>query len=523
MKKYEKGSLMIEILAVLALISLITPMLFRQVSRRNEEVTRINVATEMRSIKDAMSAYIQTYELELSKDLGLMDANEKYTSIKSSDAKQDKMSESQRGHFANFLVGNSALDFLNDYHLYFSGYTVPTYTGSSGSALQPITGDMYRPVIVGVVVQKESSGKLSTASRIASLIGTEGGVVESKGGKLMGIGGTWSMEIDGFEQYAVGAVTAFDADSNSKLLDNLKIKDFHGDTASATYMAAQGFHATHFLSVGTDPEGTSCLINPGESGMEVVGSWQDLKDGSSEKCKPLFEVNGTTGEVFIAGAIRAKEEVPDSLKEPPKDKDGNVIDIPCSDALPCPAGLVCENSQCVYSHYSLDPAYTSVMNDIKVMSRGGARLSEILPDYISREIKVVESGSGETIDAPKCPKGYIQAITVQPTSRELGQLRGVVQDGEKNVTGLIKDDRMVIKIQPKGISADPDIDGFWGDTNNQGLVGWIVSAEVSTITTDAGGNVDSSVTTEINADLLVHTYCVFDSGKFEIPDKNRTE
>ena len=74
-------------------------------------------------------------------------------------------------------------------------------------------------------------------------------------------------------------------------------------------------------------------------------------------------------------------------------------------------------------NYVLDPQYTSVMNDIKIMSRGGAKLSEILPNYILKEVKTLRPGStrisslGElpwdknngwkvTIPANYCPKGY---------------------------------------------------------------------------------------------------------------------
>ena len=230
MKKYEKGSLMIEILAVLALISLITPMLFKQVSRRNDEVTRINIATEMRAIKDGMSAYIQTYEERIAQRLGLQDGSGNYTS--GAGPKLEKFGEAEVGELVEgFLMGSSAKDYLSpekgDYELYFYGYNVPVYVDASGSAQQPISGDMYRPVIMGVVVQKGDAvaDRLSTASRIASLIGSEGGVAETAG-KITGIGEAWAMDIPGAKKYAVAAVTAFDADSNSKLLDNLKIKDF---------------------------------------------------------------------------------------------------------------------------------------------------------------------------------------------------------------------------------------------------------------------------------------------------------
>ena len=49
-----------------------------------------------------------------------------------------------------------------------------------------------------------------------------------------------------------------------------------------------------------------------------------------------------------------------------------------------------------YSRYEVDPAFVSVMNDIKLTSRGGAHLADILPNYINKGIYVLSNtyGSG---------------------------------------------------------------------------------------------------------------------------------
>ena len=100
-------------------------------------------------------------------------------------------------------------------------------------------------------------------------------------------------------------------------------------------------------------------------------------------------------------------------------------------------------------YYEVNPAYTSVMNDIKLASRGGARLSDILPDYINKGIYVadntyadaegftwedasgglpgndVESAATECsncdtspwlgfVPAPLCPPAYESVITLEP-------------------------------------------------------------------------------------------------------------
>lgn len=109
-----------------------------------------------------------------------------------------------------------------------------------------------------------------------------------------------------------------------------------------------------------------------------------------------------------------------------------------------------------YDAYQVNPAYTSVMHDIKLTTRGGARLSDILPDFINKGIYVLDntykeeegkkewekytvkaiSGGGFTVDSPsecdandgdciaspwlgfvptpQCPPGYSKVITINP-------------------------------------------------------------------------------------------------------------
>lgn len=127
-----------------------------------------------------------------------------------------------------------------------------------------------------------------------------------------------------------------------------------------------------------------------------------------------------------------------------------------------------------YDTYMVNPAYTSVMHDIKLTTRGGARLSDILPDFINKGIyitsntykddiktmsfkfdtsskKVVPSGDGDTakplsgpiilgesdswaspylgfVPAPQCPPGYNRVITMAPQSFMMAQA-GQMQKG----------------------------------------------------------------------------------------------
>ncbi|MBP1532195.1 MAG: hypothetical protein ILA52_01690 [Alphaproteobacteria bacterium] len=125
-----------------------------------------------------------------------------------------------------------------------------------------------------------------------------------------------------------------------------------------------------------------------------------------------------------------------------------------------------------YDTYMVNPAYTSVMNDIKVVSRGGARLSDILPDFITKAIYVasndkdesmmdnfvftLKKGSGNgheplrlttaeasnpnyswsspylgIVPAPQCPPGYGRVITVNPTSMQMAQAGKLFYDSQR--------------------------------------------------------------------------------------------
>ena len=113
-----------------------------------------------------------------------------------------------------------------------------------------------------------------------------------------------------------------------------------------------------------------------------------------------------------------------------------------------------------YDAYQVNPAYTSVMHDIKLTTRGGARLSDILPDFINKGIYVVDNsydenvpywgnldvsvsggvlkadiGSGAVcsshtcwtspwlglIPTPLCPPGYARVVTISPAGWAMGQ------------------------------------------------------------------------------------------------------
>ena len=140
-----------------------------------------------------------------------------------------------------------------------------------------------------------------------------------------------------------------------------------------------------------------------------------------------------------------------------------------------------ESPRVAYDRYMINPAYTSVMHDIKLTTRGGARLSDILPDFINKGIYLVnnsyteegtsfdnikptvtEGGRIETnfkeqligggykntyasafmgiVPAPQCPPGYARVITLTPATFQMAQAGNIryvnLRGGENSDTNL---------------------------------------------------------------------------------------
>lgn len=175
----------------------------------------------------------------------------------------------------------------------------------------------------------------------------------------------------------------------------------------------------------------------------------EIKDNYREKFATV--PNGPTGEVTPGGYIAADRFIAHNLPT-----DGALS--ASADGFSTGANSIkgTDGSAIVsYDQYEVNPAYTSVMHDIKLTTRGGARLSDILPDFINKGIYVVDntyvdevkwsgqqnpltdpnnfredtSGSAEAftsaylgfVPTPTCPQGYSKVITINPSGWAMAQ------------------------------------------------------------------------------------------------------
>ena len=175
---------------------------------------------------------------------------------------------------------------------------------------------------------------------------------------------------------------------------------------------------------------------------------RDMKDGTIYVRKGLIDIAPTESDEATTadestGSVRAARLVANNL-----DEGGNRV------KFHNPLGGVKSNGNITkYDTYMVNPAYTSVMKDIKLTSRMGARLSDILPDFINKGIYYSNNGYDEgkgspdpdvsytsdpsddyvgdspyaspylgSVPAPQCPPGYARAVTVVPISFEMAQV-----------------------------------------------------------------------------------------------------
>lgn len=169
-------------------------------------------------------------------------------------------------------------------------------------------------------------------------------------------------------------------------------------------------------------------------------------------------INKESNPLNGSGVIAASRLVANNRRESNGEAGYEVRQLINSDVLATYNNASSSNNLHRYDRYMVNPAYTSVMHDIKLTTRGGARLSDILPDFITKGIYVVTNSCSEDsitfpptskadidkckntngtyslgtkdawgspvlgfVPAPQCPPGYGRVITLTPASFQMAQ------------------------------------------------------------------------------------------------------
>ena len=497
-KENERGAIMVEVLAVIALLGTMGTLLFRQVIQRNQELDNINIATEMRILKEGFLAYINADKAVLETDCTV--GEEDPQSCSSSDQLRDNIRDFVPDGYADF---HGAGDVLDMYDFYLFGYQV------SG-----------RKYFYGIIVPKtDEQGplpeamKLTQAARVANLIGSDGGIYTNEGdGMLHGTMGGWSLPcvsdvcpslpsgmtgipvvLTGIDVYVPEPDIKDDARTPVAVPESIAFRRLH----SSEYFSV-GNSNDNCIEVCTDPTDSSktvlChTIMEGNAAKEdTIYGPGGLRSGAaaSNKCDPLFWVGTVTntdtdkssaGHVYIKNNLYVGRDNENERQAVAIETDNNsdagrqirVYNIDGTERLTLNAaghviardsdggetvridggngiittyqkrhvggdinkniyvptlriggGQIISNQQAMLADgkkrsYKLDLANVSLLNDVRLTSRGGAKLSEILPNYIAKgmqSLSFTKDDYGEkTVSKPECPAGYSRAIVVTPT------------------------------------------------------------------------------------------------------------
>ncbi len=173
-------------------------------------------------------------------------------------------------------------------------------------------------------------------------------------------------------------------------------------------------------------KGNNLLVDDSTKGDSKENAWVHIRKGAIEVNSDYSENDKSADEG--TGYVKADRFVVDNSDNTRKPNARTAVEST-------------ETGSVQYDHYMVDPAYTSVMHDIKLTTRGGARLSDILPDFINKGIYVVDNSNSEdyvnkskkgssefasaylgNVPAPQCPPGYAKVITLTPSGWHMAQV-----------------------------------------------------------------------------------------------------
>ena len=192
-KENESGSMMLEIIAVLAILAIMTPIVYQQSLKRSREVSNVNMADEMRSVKNAVKAYLDANQETILQACGSPD---KLTNCTDYITISDIDPFFLRG--TNYEFGTTYTDNGDeDYIVQVYGTNTP-YTVNAGTANEEM---FYKPNLFAILSSRSQPADLKKgrAMKIASLVGAAGGICDSNS-NITGSYGSWGLattEVDG--------------------------------------------------------------------------------------------------------------------------------------------------------------------------------------------------------------------------------------------------------------------------------------------------------------------------------------
>lgn len=191
-RQNQKGSLLIEAMAMLGLIAMVTPMLYRKAAERTNELQDINAAGQMRVLSNAVDTYLRdNYDKIVTNQeitSNCSGADKKKYNFSGDDSNEDI----PVAHLCEYLPYG-----FSEKSMMFTDIKIAVKRRNFTSATG---GSVTRQDLTSLIVATPTSGanmQRVRASRIASMIGTNGGFADNKVG--YGVQGVWEIDLDEFD------------------------------------------------------------------------------------------------------------------------------------------------------------------------------------------------------------------------------------------------------------------------------------------------------------------------------------
>ncbi len=317
------------------------------------------------------------------------------------------------GHLA--MVGNTSAtlstggQYTQQVQGNFSGYTGGTHTlTSTGNMSVTSNGTVSIGAAGDATIWSNSDARVAGSSQASLTAGGSDPSVDSDYGLVVKNGKSTATGFDNTANRIIGGLTVKDnritlLDSSNTVrarLEGLSSTMFSMYTPDSKLLAEMGVGGSGYLSFGnqyrvveaSNPVGTGVAGIDG-SDAEVFGS----------HFTPQYVATDTSNTSFgypVRNFVRASyTNMGVNNAMTPTSQNSQTIPNQLSDDGGIASKLYGGNTvseringrNVRYDRYEVDPAFVSVMNDIKLTSRGGAHLADILPNYINKGIYVLSN------------------------------------------------------------------------------------------------------------------------------------
>ena len=202
-KSNQKGSLMVEALALLGLITMVTPILYKKAAERTTELQDINVATQMRMVSSAIDDYLR----DNYKEVGDIHAEDVFT-----------LSDDERAKLAEYLPHGFELENSK----MFENLDIAVRRRE----VEDAKGNKHNIYTSAVLAPLRDALTMMRSAKIASMIGANGGVYRD--GMLEGVQGSWRADAAGDYNFTTDGVR----DGSIAVVSAKAIASAKGDVSS---------------------------------------------------------------------------------------------------------------------------------------------------------------------------------------------------------------------------------------------------------------------------------------------------